>query len=60
MKKYQMLAAGVGFLGMAAAVLAFDPGRRTVLLVKQMRIAAYMAGYAGGGRPQIPAQPLLG
>lgn len=33
--------------GMAAAVLAFDPGRRTVLLVKQMRIAAYMAGYTG-------------
>lgn len=33
--------------GMAAAVLAFDPGRQTVLLVKQMRIAAYEAGYAG-------------
>jgi nudix-type nucleoside diphosphatase (YffH/AdpP family) len=32
--------------GMAAAVLAVDPARRTVLLVKQMRIAAYMVGYA--------------
>jgi nudix-type nucleoside diphosphatase (YffH/AdpP family) len=31
--------------GMAAAVLAFDPDRRTVLLVRQMRIAAYVAGY---------------
>lgn len=31
--------------GMAAAVLAFDPGRNSVLLVKQMRIAAYLAGY---------------
>ena len=32
--------------GHAAAVLAFDPKRKTVLLVKQMRIAAYVAGYA--------------
>jgi nudix-type nucleoside diphosphatase (YffH/AdpP family) len=31
--------------GMAAAVLAIDPARRTVLLVKQMRIAAYLAEY---------------
>jgi nudix-type nucleoside diphosphatase (YffH/AdpP family) len=31
--------------GHAAAVLAFDPTRKTVLLVKQMRIAAHMAGY---------------
>jgi nudix-type nucleoside diphosphatase (YffH/AdpP family) len=31
--------------GMAAAVLAIDPRRRTVLLVKQMRIAAYLAGH---------------
>jgi len=31
--------------GMAASVLAFDPERRTVLLVKQMRIAAHVAGY---------------
>ena len=31
--------------GAAAAVLAYDPQRRTVLLVKQMRIAAHMAGY---------------
>jgi nudix-type nucleoside diphosphatase (YffH/AdpP family) len=32
--------------GGAAAVLAFDAERKTVLLVKQMRIAAFMAGYA--------------
>lgn len=32
--------------GMAAAVLAIDPARGTVLLVKQMRIAAHVAGYA--------------
>ncbi len=31
--------------GAAAGVLAFDPRRKTVLLVKQMRIAAYVAGY---------------
>jgi nudix-type nucleoside diphosphatase (YffH/AdpP family) len=31
--------------GAAAAVLAYDPARKTVLLVKQMRIAAHMAGY---------------
>jgi nudix-type nucleoside diphosphatase (YffH/AdpP family) len=31
--------------GHAAAVLALDPKRETVLLVKQMRIAAHMAGY---------------
>jgi nudix-type nucleoside diphosphatase (YffH/AdpP family) len=31
--------------GSAAAVLPIDSQRRTVLLVKQMRIAAYMAGY---------------
>jgi nudix-type nucleoside diphosphatase (YffH/AdpP family) len=31
--------------GPAAAVLAYDPSRKTVLLVKQMRIAAYMVGY---------------
>jgi nudix-type nucleoside diphosphatase (YffH/AdpP family) len=31
--------------GDAAAVLAFDPKRKTVLLVKQMRIAAHVAGY---------------
>ena len=31
--------------GAAAAILAYDPNRKTVLLVKQMRIAAYMAGY---------------
>jgi nudix-type nucleoside diphosphatase (YffH/AdpP family) len=33
--------------GAAAAVLAFDPARKTVLLVKQMRIAAYVVGYTG-------------
>lgn len=33
--------------GMAAAVLPIDPDRQTVLLVKQMRIAAYMVGYHG-------------
>ncbi len=33
--------------GMAAAVLAHDPRRNTVLLVKQMRIAAFEAGYTG-------------
>ena len=32
--------------GHAAAVLALDPERKTVLLVKQMRIAAHVAGYA--------------
>ena len=31
--------------GAGAAVLAYDPLRKTVLLVKQMRIAAYMVGY---------------
>ncbi len=31
--------------GHAAAVLALDPERGTVLLVKQMRIAAHVAGY---------------
>jgi len=31
--------------GHAAAVLALDPDRKTVLLIKQMRIAAYVAGY---------------
>ena len=31
--------------GDAAAVLALDPKRKTVLLVKQMRIAAHMAGH---------------
>jgi nudix-type nucleoside diphosphatase (YffH/AdpP family) len=31
--------------GAAAAVLAYDRNRKTVLLVKQMRIAAYVAGY---------------
>jgi nudix-type nucleoside diphosphatase (YffH/AdpP family) len=31
--------------GHAAAVLALDPRRKTVLLVKQMRIAAHVAGY---------------
>jgi len=31
--------------GHAAAVLALDPARKTVLLVKQMRVAAHMAGY---------------
>lgn len=31
--------------GHAAAVLALDPARKTVLLVKQMRIAAHVAGY---------------
>jgi nudix-type nucleoside diphosphatase (YffH/AdpP family) len=31
--------------GAAAAVLAYDPSRKTVLLVKQMRIAAYVVGY---------------
>jgi nudix-type nucleoside diphosphatase (YffH/AdpP family) len=31
--------------GAAAAVLAYDPDRKTVLLVKQMRIAAFMVGY---------------
>ncbi len=30
--------------GAAAAVLAYDPNRKTVLLVKQMRIAAFMIG----------------
>jgi nudix-type nucleoside diphosphatase (YffH/AdpP family) len=33
--------------GAAAAVLAYDAARKTVLLVKQMRIAAYVAGYKG-------------
>jgi nudix-type nucleoside diphosphatase (YffH/AdpP family) len=33
--------------GAAAAVLAYDPARKTVLLVKQMRIAAYVVGYTG-------------
>ncbi len=33
--------------GAAAAVLAYDPKRKTVLLVKQMRIAAYVVGYTG-------------
>lgn len=32
--------------GHAAAVLALDPKRKTVLLVKQMRIAAHVAGYS--------------
>jgi nudix-type nucleoside diphosphatase (YffH/AdpP family) len=32
--------------GHAAAVLALDPRRKTVLLVKQMRIAAHVAGYS--------------
>jgi nudix-type nucleoside diphosphatase (YffH/AdpP family) len=31
--------------GHGAAVLALDPKRKTVLLVKQMRIAAHVAGY---------------
>lgn len=31
--------------GAAAAVLAYDANRKTVLLVKQMRIAAFMIGY---------------
>jgi nudix-type nucleoside diphosphatase (YffH/AdpP family) len=31
--------------GHAAAVLALDPTRKTVLLAKQMRIAAYVAGH---------------
>jgi nudix-type nucleoside diphosphatase (YffH/AdpP family) len=31
--------------GHAAAVLALDPTRKTVLLVKQMRIAAHLAGH---------------
>jgi nudix-type nucleoside diphosphatase (YffH/AdpP family) len=31
--------------GHAAALLALDPRRKTVLLVKQMRIAAHVAGY---------------
>jgi nudix-type nucleoside diphosphatase (YffH/AdpP family) len=31
--------------GHAAAVLALDPARKTVLLVKQMRIAAHVAGH---------------
>ncbi len=31
--------------GHAAAVLAYDPKRKTVLLVKQMRIAALITGY---------------
>ena len=31
--------------GHAAAVLALDPTRKTVLLVKQMRIAAHVAGH---------------
>ena len=31
--------------GHAAAVLALDPRRKTVLLVKQMRIAAHLAGH---------------
>ena len=32
--------------GMAAAVLAYDPKRKTVLLVKQFRFGAAVAGYA--------------
>ena len=31
--------------GHAVAVLALDPERKTVLLAKQMRIAAHVAGY---------------
>src|SRR4026209_2570632 len=31
--------------GHAAAVLALDPTRKTVLLAKQMRIAAHVAGH---------------
>jgi nudix-type nucleoside diphosphatase (YffH/AdpP family) len=34
--------------GHAAAVLALDPVRKTVLLARQMRIAAHVAGYADG------------
>jgi nudix-type nucleoside diphosphatase (YffH/AdpP family) len=41
----QTLVREVNDHGMAAAVLAIDPSRRTVLLVRQMRIAAYMAGH---------------
>ena len=42
----QILVREVNDHGAAAAVLAYDPNRKTVLLVKQMRIAAYMVGYA--------------
>lgn len=41
----QVLVREVNDHGSAAAVLAYDPARKTVLLVKQMRIAAYMVGY---------------
>jgi nudix-type nucleoside diphosphatase (YffH/AdpP family) len=41
----QVLEREVNDHGAAAAVLAYDPNRKTVLLVKQMRIAAYMVGY---------------
>jgi nudix-type nucleoside diphosphatase (YffH/AdpP family) len=43
----QRLVREVNDHGMAAAVLAHDPRRKTVLMVKQMRIAAYEVGYTG-------------
>jgi nudix-type nucleoside diphosphatase (YffH/AdpP family) len=43
----EMLVREVNDHGHAAAVLAYDPKRKTVLLVKQMRIAAFVAGYTG-------------
>ena len=42
----------IGTAKVTAAVLVLDPTRKTVLLVKQMRIAAHMAGYAN---PMIEA-----
>ena len=45
--KTETLVREVNDHGHAAAVLAYDPKRKTVLLVKQMRIAAFVAGYTG-------------
>jgi nudix-type nucleoside diphosphatase (YffH/AdpP family) len=43
--RVQRLVREINDHGMAAAVLAIDPERRTVLLVRQFRIAAYAAGH---------------
>lgn len=50
----QVLVREVNDHGAGAAVLAYDPNRKTVLLVKQMRIAAYMVGY---DEPMIEVVP---
>ncbi len=44
-ERSEILVREVNDHGHAAAVLALDPTRKTVLLVKQMRIAAHIAGY---------------